>query len=713
MLTSMEVGGSWLAAGGLVLGTWALAGSLLVGAEYALALALFGAGGMQAQIDRAFNLTVACWRCRFTPEDTLRGVRLVCWLVALGSLLAMTLFLAAWLARNTHGPFLMMCALVAAQVVFVVVALIIRQLLMRVMRPLSRRFIETTWIGRHLLSFWVVSASVSMLVVAASVTWLWRESDLVQALDLGSLLLPMIAVACQAPLLFLFWRSGRRGARPGRWRQVPLAVVGLMALGAALMWLGGLNASTARDVKNHGLSSKYVLHILEKASDFDSDGFPAFPVALDCAAFDPEINPLAREVPDNGIDENCDGEDSIPTLAPRHGGGVAGQSDAETPREYDYKLPHVKPDLILVTVDALRADHLGFMGYHRDTSPDLDDLAEHGLIFTAAFSQDSGTGPSMWSLAAGKTPFQTRLKPGKGFPMSLQDDEMPMAELLQKEGYVTYARLCGSMFASSKWEISRGFDDFKEVCGKARNSTAPKVLAESLKALKRLRAGKKPFFLWVHFFDPHGPYEHHEQFDFGSENIDKYDSEIRYVSDYVADIIEAAQAQGARPHYVFLGADHGENFGEHGKSQHARTLYREVTNVPLVVWGPGVVPRREDNPVALNDLHPTLLELAGTFNPDSTMESLVPWFWGDSPSEHRVVFQENSFSRPKQHVKGAIQGSYHMLWNLSTGTQELYNWREDPREQDDLFGHGLPEEEALWAALQSFLQTTELPDSLK
>ncbi len=445
--------------------------------------------------------------------------------------------------------------------------------------------------------------------------------------------------------------------------------------------------------------AKWPLVAVIQLSDFDRDGTPWLPKAADCAPFSKDRHPAAREIPHNGIDEDCDGSDEAPVF--------------KRPEQRPFKPRVPRPDLLLITFDATRADHMGFMGYRRKLTPNLDRLTKRGVVFRRAFSQDSGTGPSFWSLMAGKTPFQVALEQAGRFPPQFAASERLLAEELTRLGYSTHALLCGYVFAGH-WNIRRGFDSYREVCGKRTRDEAQVVANEASVKVRSLAKGG-PFFLWVHFYDPHHPYQSHPELKLGTARIDRYDEEIKFTDAHFGRLL--AQIDGAlakRPHYIAFTADHGENFDEHGRDQHARTLYREVTHVPLVIAGADVVPTMVDVPVAMADINPTFLQLAGgDRTPASTMLSLAPALFGAPLDPTRVVFQENSWSRPRRHQKAAISGRYHLIVDQSLGTQELYDLESDFGQRRNLIGTGLSAETRLAKAMRAFLTTTKLPPELR
>jgi len=517
--------------------------------------------------------------------------------------------------------------------------------------------------------------------------------SLIHAVDGFSLALPLIAVGIRPALTGIL---ERRAPRHLAWLAFPL----LCSVG--LTWSLSQNTRTRSTVIQSSYTAKYMFHKIQKWSDFDGDGSPSFPVSLDCAPFNAKIRPYAKEIPGNGIDEDCDGLDILFTgyLPPKRTRPRRSKVDP-------------KPDIVLITIDAVRADHLGVYGYERPTSPNLDAFAKEATVFQSAFSQDSGTGPSLWSLMVGKTPFQTSLRNAHRFPPQFAPSEVTMTQTLRKEGYETSALLCGSVFGTPHWNLKKGFAKYREICGKSTKPSSSKVTRQALKELKRLRKGKKPFFLWVHYYDPHGPYTNHKDQDLGSTKIDFYDEEITFTDREMGPFLEALPGQEKHPTYVFITADHGENFGEHGKAPHARNLYWEVTRVPLIVRGPDVQAQHIDATVAMNDIFPTVLELAGA--PESkvtTMISMVPVLMGDPPDEQRLVFQENSYSRPRRHTKGVVGRGYHMIYDISNEIYELYDIKNDTKEQHDLAGSDLQIEKDFLKALRGFIPTTDIPKGL-
>jgi len=636
----------------------------------------------------ATQLLSRWWAERHGPVDRGRLATMISTMAAVALFVVASVAILAYLVEHRHGAVLIAVTGVALQVALalacIVLALVLRLVLLAVMARVgpvrALRFVNAPSLA--------TAVCVAMVVALAAGGWVFRE--VMVATDVLSGLAPLLAVMLHIGLGDVFHRR----MPDGRW------VLSQPVFALALL-VAGSSATQARAlVLQHTDTSKYLLAAAIAAGDLDGDGATNFPFWSDCAPLDREVHPYAFEVDGNGRDENCDGEDA------------AAQLSREPWRAYR-KPSGPQPNLVLVTFDAARADHFSFFGYRRPTAPGLAALAPSAVTFDNAFSQDSGTGPSLWSMMVGKTPFQTTLEEAHRFPPKLGAAERPLGQVLREGGYYAEGVLCGRVFAKKDWGIGRGFERFDNVCGKQTRKMAPAVTRGAIAALKRARK-REPYFLWVHYYDPHAPYNSHRKPSFGDRPIDNYDEEIRYADRHLQRFRDALGKGGSgRPEFFFFSADHGENFGGHGKDPHARTLYREVTNVPLLVAGPGLTPRLVSRPVALGDLFPTLVELAQLQVPaDSTMTSLVPVLYGEDPAPGRMVFQENSYSRPRRDAKAVIAGRYHYILDTSNDSSELYDHVADPQERRNLIGTGLEVEASLHDALLRFVSTTRVPEEL-
>jgi arylsulfatase A-like enzyme len=274
---------------------------------------------------------------------------------------------------------------------------------------------------------------------------------------------------------------------------------------------------------------------------------------------------------------------------------------AEAPREGGkLEVDWRDKDILLVSIDALRADHVGAYGYARPTTPNIDRLASQGAMFLRAYCPTPHTSYSVTSMMTGKN-----LRPLLAQGLGLDSDTF--AALLRTYGYRTAAFYPPAVFFIDE-ELFQPFRDRKLDFEYARVEFAdPHERARAVQAYLQSQPADRKVFLWVHLFEPHEPYVANAAHPFGDRDIDRYDGEIALADDGVGEIVAAVRAR--RPNaVVVLTADHGEEFGEHHGRYHGTTVYEEQVRVPLIVVGPGVAAgRRIEAPVQTIDLLPTVL----------------------------------------------------------------------------------------------------------
>lgn len=370
------------------------------------------------------------------------------------------------------------------------------------------------------------------------------------------------------------------------------------------------------------------------------------------------------------------------------------------------------PNLLLISVDTLRRDHVGCYGYATDTTPHLDALAATGAVFDNALSTSS------WTLPAHATMLTGRYPSGHG----LVDDDTQLAatvgtvaEALRGGGYHTFATVA-HVYVSSEYGLDRGFaafdDDLLE--GGARNPRGASVTERFTKLLREAPADQ-PFFGFVHYFDPHWDYEPPAPFDrrFTDSKYDGaidgslaalleaqkagplstadlgqlvalYDGEIAYVDAQIGRILDELDDLGQREHtVVVVTADHGEEFGEHANYGHGKTLYGEQIHIPMIVAGSDrlVAGSHRAEMVSLVDLAPTLRDLAA-LSPDPAADGLS--LLGDA--EPRTLFAETRRMGIEQQCgqRGFLK-AFHLIsgdrwawFDLETDPGEQQPKRTDP-----------------------------------
>jgi choline-sulfatase len=285
-------------------------------------------------------------------------------------------------------------------------------------------------------------------------------------------------------------------------------------------------------------------------------------------------------------------------------------------------------NVILITLDTTRADRMGFLGSKRGLTPNLDALARESVVFSHAYSQVPLTTPSHATILTGTYPQFNRLQ-DLGNPL---DKNLPyLPDILREHGYHT-AAFVGAQILDPKSVAAPGFDRGFEVYDAGFHSRAPGedryqsverraevVVARAMTWLSRAPRG--PFFLWVHLYDPHDPYDPPPPFKARYRDA-PYDGEIAYADFEVGKLLAALRTRGLFDSTVIaVAADHGEAFGEHGEQTHGLFLYDETIHVPLLVKFAGAkpVPRRVDARVGLVDLAPTILQAVG-ITPSAAMQ---------------------------------------------------------------------------------------------
>ncbi len=257
-------------------------------------------------------------------------------------------------------------------------------------------------------------------------------------------------------------------------------------------------------------------------------------------------------------------------------------------------------DLVVVTIDALRADHVSSYGYARPTTPNIDRLAAQGARFEHAYCPTPHTSYSITSMMTGKY-----MRPL--LALDAGADSETWASYLRRYDFRTAAFYPPAVFFIDEHRFRRmkeqglGFEYRKE------EFAAPELRRQQIAAYVADAPKDKPLFLWVHLFEPHEPYVKHPEHSFGgSDGMDAYDSEIAAADAEVGSIVEVVDKR--RPGAIFIiSADHGEEFGDHGGRYHGTTVYEEQVRVPLVVVAPGVPPSVVQAPVQTIDLLPTTL----------------------------------------------------------------------------------------------------------
>lgn len=263
-----------------------------------------------------------------------------------------------------------------------------------------------------------------------------------------------------------------------------------------------------------------------------------------------------------------------------------------------------RPSILLVTLDTTRADAIGPDSTKVET-PSFDAIAGRGRRFRQAYATSPQTLPSHASMMTGLYPAAHGIHENARY---LPRDTTLLAERLRKEGYRTAAFVSAYPLAA-QFGLARGFEVYDDDMGNGRSERSARETTD--RALSYLeKADARPLFLWVHFFEPHHPYEPPEPFR-SRYSGNPYLGEIAAMDQELGRLVKGVEDRIGQPVAIVIAGDHGEGLGDHGEAQHGNLLYQGVMHVPLVLAGPGVEPGVEEAPVSIRRIYHTILDWAG------------------------------------------------------------------------------------------------------
>jgi len=348
-------------------------------------------------------------------------------------------------------------------------------------------------------------------------------------------------------------------------------------------------------------------------------------------------------------------------------------------------------NVVLITIDTLRPDHLGCYGSTLVRTPNIDQLARAGVRFTQAYTPVPITLPAHAALMTGAFPLATGMHDFSGNKLALST--VTIAKILQDNGYATAAFIASAVL-DSRFGLNQGFDTYfdhfefghsEEMNLDAIKRRGDRVVDEALDWLKL--HSQRPFFLWVHLYDPHAPYNPPEPH--ASLYRDRpYDGEIAFADAQIGRFFTALrQRELFDRSLIVLASDHGESLGEHGEKTHGFFIYNSTLHVPLIVKVPGIAPRVVQDEVSLVDVMPTALQVLKIPIPSGVQgRSLLSLVMG-RPSENTSNLYAESYP-PLLHFGWNILRSvqWRGLKYIETTRPELYDTRADPGESHNLVG---------------------------
>lgn len=553
---------------------------------------------------------------------------------------------------------------------------------------------------------WTASVVLSLAVLGVlAFAFALSRADW-RVLDLGPFASIAIALVLGAGHGWFWYRSatGRRllARLPLRVLRPALAasVVVALALGSNIHETSPSYAA----IQEGGLGIKFALKVARKLTDRDGDGYSALFGGGDCDDRRPDVYPGAEDIPGDGVDQNCEGGDA-PVIAT----ALAEIAETDAPAKPSGAKPGAfSGNILIIALDATRADRLGVAGYGRPAgrslTPNLDALAKRGAYFRRVWSQAPNTPRSFPSFVTSQYPSEIAWQKRSLNYSPLLPSNHTFFEPLAAAGLRPIGIFSHFYFTPDRG-ISRGFAEWsdegaKTIADSNKDIAAPRIVPKVIDRLKRAAAKGERFVLWTHLFEPHSSYMPHAEFPTSLSGVqgleEKYDYEIAFADQWIGKILKTLEdTHLAKNTAVVMFGDHGEAWGEHKVYFHGQNLTEEQIRVPLIVAVPGQAPVVSDEEVGLVDLGPTLLDLVGIDKPANLHgRSLMPIVAGGTlpprpvfaellPStatpDHEVVIVDHS----KKLVHKVAERRFE-LYDLTTDPKQLKNVAEDPAYQKTL-----------------------------
>lgn len=367
-------------------------------------------------------------------------------------------------------------------------------------------------------------------------------------------------------------------------------------------------------------------------------------------------------------------------------------------------------NVILITVDALRPDHLSCYGYPLGHSGNIARFADSALVFDNAFTTLPTTQPAISSIFTSRYPRSHNVRKN-GIPLS--DSAVTLAEILKKQGWTT-AAFVSAFPLDRRFNLNQGFDDYHDSIGAQKGrpkslkfeSNAEQMTNAVGKWLKKHRERRHLFF-WIHYFDPHAPYKPPQRFaglasPGATPELRAYDGEIAFLDEQFGTLLKKLDRAGIlKNSLIIMTSDHGEGFGEHGYNGHGWFLYDEVLRVAMIVKGPGIKPGRDAGLMQHVDLAPGILDYLGIpLSPDfegqswwGRREGKLPareYVWAERRLPPIAVGDPSAYDEEPRAAedKWTIRTLNEKLIWSSDGAIEFYDLKADPGEKHNLYNPG-------------------------
>lgn len=515
-----------------------------------------------------------------------------------------------------------------------------------------------------------------------------------RVLDLGPFASAAIATILGLGHAWFWYRSapGKRLRPKVPRRLIALALAGTVA--AALIAGSRVrDASTSyAAIREGGLGIKLALKVARKLTDRDGDGYSALFGGGDCDDHRADVYPGANDIPGDGIDQNCEGGD-----APLIATALTEMAEPDA-KPVVAKTGAFAGNILIIALDATRADRLGVAGYGRPAghslTPNLDALAKRGAYFRRVWSQAPNTPRSFPSFVTSQYPSEIAWQKRSLNYSPLLPSNHTFFEPLAMAGLRPIGIFSHFYFTPDRG-LSRAFAEWsdegaKSIADSNKDIAAPRIVPRVIERLRKAASKGERFVLWTHLFEPHSSYMPHPEFPTTLSGVqgleEKYDYEIAFADEWIGKVLKTLdETQLAKNTAVIVFGDHGEAWGEHKTYFHGQDLTEEQLRVPLIVAVPGHKPLVSDEEVALIDVGPTLVDLVGLTPPANLHgRSLLPIIDGGSLAPRPIFSELLPSTATPDHEVIIVDHGKKLVHRVSEHRFELFDLANDARQMKNV-----------------------------